>query len=148
MSLILCPHESGQTALLNTEDQTYIIIPVTTNKYFSNGRMFDFYESVDDFLNSESPAAVIAFYCTDRKNKGRRYVVTLTCRSTTTEIYNVEKTPSGWLKNERDAKGWDKSAPAIGVEVCEPCKAYFIYCVKEKESTTGFRVKAVKLIEK
>ena len=52
------------------------------------------------------------------------------------------------MKNEADKKGWDKSAPKTGIEICEPGKAYFVFCVKEKDSNIGFRVKAIKEIKK
>jgi hypothetical protein len=109
---------------------------------------FQMFESIDEFFESDYPAAIVTFYCMDRQIKGKRYYVDMLCRSSTTRIFNVEKASGSWLKNETDIKGWDKSAPKIGIEICIPGKAYFVYCIKEPDSNVGFRVKSVKEIRK
>lgn len=147
MSLIICDHESGQKCVVDPATQTYQIIPVSSNKFWMKGYPFDFFESVDEFRESGSKAAVIPFYCSNRKIKGKRYFVDLLCRAETTQIFNVEMTDGNWVKNESDKKGWDKAAPKTGIEICIPGQAYFIYVVKEN-TNSGFRIKSVMPIKK
>lgn len=146
MSWLILPHESGSQCLFDVDNQSYYLLP-------KRNKQFDLFESVDEFLQSNKPTAIIPFYCMEKKIDGKRYFVSMACRSNITRIFNIENINNSWRRNEKDKRPpthpyFDKSAPKTGIEICEPGKAYFIYCVKEKDSNIGFRVKSVKEIKK
>jgi len=135
--------ESGTKVWLNG-DGTYSEINKTTRKYFSQGKSYDFFESVIDFRESESNIAVIPVICVNRKIKKKRYYVEMLCRAEVTTIYNIEMINGNWVMNENDKR--DKNSPKQGIEICEVGKVYLMLVVRENDSIPGFRLKGVKLI--
>lgn len=146
MSYHILQHESGKKCLFNTDNQTYQLIePFDKNASRINfgGVLFNFFDTVEDFIQSSENSSVILFMCTKRETKKKRYIVHLLSGETTYLFYNYELSNGNWIKNESDPKGWDKSAPKVGIEICHPNKPYLVYLVKEKDTINGLRIKSV-----
>jgi hypothetical protein len=107
--------------------------------------MFDYFDSVREFIKSDKQTALILFFCAGRVVKGKRYQVTLITGSEYVDFWNVEKIASGWLNHESNSR--DLSAPRTGIEICYPGSAYLISLVKESDCLNGVRVKGVKRME-
>lgn len=139
-------HEEHGRVLFNTETQGFIVWPDTENKIALNGHLFDYFETLRKFLESDSQTAIILFFCSERIISGKRYKVTLITGSEAFEFWNVEKTDKGWIRHESDRS--DSSAPRTGIEICYTGSAYLVYLVKESDCLNGVRVKSVKKYEK
>lgn len=145
MSYHWITHETYGRVLFNTDTQGFIVMPDTANKIALNGKLFDYFESLREFIESESKAAIILFFCSKREVVGKRYKVTLNTMTEAIEFWNVEKTSVGWVRHESDRS--DSSAPATGIEVCYTGSAYLLYLIKESDCLNGCRVKSVKKVD-
>jgi len=108
--------------------------------------LFDYFDSVQEFIESDKQLAIIPFFCTKREIKGKRYQVTVITRRETLEFWNLEKVENGWLKHESDYRNSD--APKIGIEICQANCAYMFYVQKCPDSLNGIKVKSIKKLEK
>ena len=137
-------------------------IPNTSNKIAIRGKqininptevnvsaryiLFDYFDSVQEFVESDKTSAIIPFFCTKREIKGKRYQVTVFTRRETLEFWNLEKVEGGWLKHESDYR--NSNAPKIGIEICQANCAYMFYVEKYPDSLNGIKVKSVKKLER
>jgi len=108
--------------------------------------LFDYFDSMQEFIESDKTTAVIPFFCAKRETKGKRYQVTVLTRRETIEFLNLEKVEGGWLKHESDYRNSD--SPKIGIEICQVNSAYMFYVEKCSDSLNGVKVKSVKKLEK
>lgn len=145
MSYAYVTHETYGRVLFNTETQGFTVIPDTSNKIALSGKLFDYFESVREFVESDKQSAIILFFCSNREVQGKRYKVTLITQSETYDFWNVEKISSGWISHESSSR--DTAAPRTGIEICYTGSAYLIYLVKETDCLNGVRVKSVKRYE-
>lgn len=145
MSYHWITHETYGRVLFNTETQGFTVMPDTSNKIILSGREFDHFETLREFIESESQAAIILFFCSARLVSGKRYKVTLITGSESIEFWNVEKISSGWINHESSSR--DESAPKTGIEICYTGSAYLVYLAKESDCLNGVRVKSVKKFE-
>jgi hypothetical protein len=130
MSLYVIDHETEGRVVFNTETQTYRALPKTSGKLFVGGKPFDYFDSLSDFIQSDSAAAIILCYCIERKQVGKRDKVVLITYTERIEFFNVEKIDTGWLKHE--------------IELFKPEKGYLVYFIREKDCMNGARIKSVK----
>jgi len=145
MSYHWVTHETYGRVLFNTETQGFTVMPDTSNQIALSGRLFPYFETMREFIESDKQSAIILFFCSNREVKGKRYKVTLITGSETFDFWNVEKIVSGWLNHE--ANKTDASAPKTGIEICYTGSAYLVYLVKELDCINGVRVKSVKCYE-
>lgn len=151
-SMHISKEENRNISAYDFETEKLYRITDTSNKIALKGReggkynLFDYFDSVQELLESARDSAIIPFFCSKREIKGKRYQVTLITRRETIEFWNLEKTESGWLKHELDSRNPD--APKIGIEICEANCAYMFYVEKYPDSLNGVRVKSVKKLEK
>lgn len=145
MSYHFITHETYGRVLFNTETQGFTVLPDTSNKIALSGKLFDYFDTLREFIESDKQAAIILFFCAGREVKGKRYKVTLITMSESFEFWNVEKTTNGWLRHEADKM--DATAPKTGIEICYTGSAYLVYLVKESDCLNGCRVKSVKKME-
>jgi len=133
--------QDGEKLAINGYD--YRVIPDTRNKYFSRGKMYDYFTNVREFLDSDKTMCVVTLFVIERKKKGKRYFVTLLdAVSETFTIYNVEHYNGQWVNNEHNSR--NIRSPKQGIEICQAGQAYTFMIVKESESVFGFRVVGVK----
>jgi len=128
--------------IFNTETQGYTILPDTSNKIALSGKLFDYFDTLREFIESDKYSAIVLFFCSNRVVSGKRYKVTLITGSEAVEFWNVEKITSGWLRHEADKM--DQTAPKTGIEICYTGSAYLVYMVKESDCLNGVMVKSVK----
>lgn len=114
MRIRLTRDETGPI-LLNIENQTFQRIPETANKFFKGGKMFDFFDTITEFLKSDSQAAVIPFLAVSFTEKGKRYNVRILVEHDEYLFWSVEKIGSEWVKNN-----------IIGIDAEKPFLGYFI----------------------
>lgn len=145
MSYSWVEHETYGRVLFNTDTQGFVLLPDTRNKIVLSGKLFDYFDTLREFIESDKQTAIILFFCSNREVSGKRYKVTLITMSESFDFWNVEKTTSGWLRHEADRM--DKSAPITGIEICYTGSAYLVYLVKESDCLNGVRVKSVKKME-
>jgi len=126
-----------------TGEDTFKEIPDTRKKYFSKGKMYDYFESIVDFRESDKVMCIIPLYCVSRKNKGKRYFVELMdAMNYSIKLFNVERYNDQWVNNEHNDR--NIRSPKQGIEICYPGDCYTFLIVKEPESVFGFRVVGVK----
>lgn len=132
--------QDGQRLAIN--GSKYYLLPNMRNKYFSLGRVYSLFNTVQEFLASDSSTAVVPMVCINRKKKGRRYFVEILDEFECFKIFNVEMINGNWVNNEHNAR--NPRSPIQGIEICERGKCYTFLLVKEPDSVLGFRVRAVK----
>lgn len=120
--------------LLNIEDQTFQRIPETDNKFFRNGKMFDYFDSLEDLILSGKDMAVIPFWVISFAEKGKRYNVKLLISNSEFTFWNVEKAGREWVKNE--------------IVACDAERPYFGFFVRTKEAQNDCIIGAVMEIKK
>jgi len=153
MSYALVTHETYGRVLFNTETQGFVELPDTSNKIALSGRLFDYFETLKEFIESDKTTAVVLFFCKGReivynkKKQPTRYKVILMDGSfdPPVEFFNIEKIDIGWIKHESDKE--IPTAPKTGIEICYTGSAYLVFLVKESDCLNGVRVKSVKKME-
>lgn len=147
MSYHILQHESGKKCLFNTDNQTYQLIEPfdkTVSRINFGGVLFNFFDTVEDFIQSSENSSVVICFCSHIETKGGKFDVYLLSGLTTYVFKRAEKTTSNiWIRHCSDPKGLDKSAPKVGIEICHPNTPYLVYLVKEKDTINGLRVKSV-----
>jgi hypothetical protein len=101
--------------LLNIENQTFARIPETFNKFFKNGKMFDFFDTITEFILSGKPAAVIPFWALAFAEKGKRYNIRVLVEHDEYTFWNVERIGGEWVQNN-----------ILNVDAEKPYFGYFI----------------------
>ena len=104
--------------LLNMEDQTFQRLPDTANKFFRGGRMFNYFESLSDFMQSQCSDAVVPFWAVSFTEKGRRYSIKILIGGDEYTFWNVEKIGSEWIENK--IVGCDAEKPYFGYFIRNP----------------------------
>ena len=127
-------HISGKKCLFNSEDQTYTIIPDTSWKFFKNGKIFNFAESIGQFIESDNSTCIIPMFCLESKIKGKRVIFRFLDRHSEVSFFNVERIGDKWKHNECDQ--------------CKPNRAYFLFVQRNNDALNGCMVKSVMEIEK
>lgn len=145
MTFRIVPTDSQNICVFDTATQKLYELPDTSNQIALSGRLFAYFETLREFIESDKQAAIIMFFCSGREVNGKRYKVTLITGSESFEFWNVEKISSGWLNHEANSR--DATAPKTGIEICYTGSAYLVYLVKETDCLNGCRVKSVKRCE-
>lgn len=125
----LLTHSTGSKCLFDTDTQTYSIIPDTRNKFFKDGKMFNKFDSISEFIQSDKNSGIVPAYCSGTGIKGKRTWFTFLDRHNEIKFFNVERISDKWQRNE--------------CELCQENKAYFLYVVREDDALNGCLVKRV-----
>ena len=104
--------------------------------------MYDIFDTILEFLESDKNMCVVPVHCIDRKNKNKRYYVDIMDSFESFRIFNVEMIDGNWVNNENNSR--DIKSPKQGIEHCKVNQSYLFLLVKEPKSILGFRVKGVK----
>jgi len=132
--------QDGEKLAINGYD--YRVIPDTRNKYFSRGKMYNYFTNVREFLESDKNMCVVPLFVQNRKTKGRRYFIEVIDEQEVYKIFNVEHYNGQWVNNEHNSR--NIRSPKQGIEICKAGQAYTFMIAKESESVFGFRVVGVK----
>jgi hypothetical protein len=133
MSYCIVEHETEGKVLFNTETQGYKPIPDSRNKIAIKGRLFDYFETVGELLESDRNSSIVLMYCKGSKIAGKRVKVTMATSTETLDFWSVEKVSTGWVRNE--------------IEMCEESHAYMVFLIKEAEFINSVRVRSIKVME-
>jgi len=95
-------HELYGKVLLDTKTQTYKHLEQNSKQIFNyNGKTCTFYDSINEFIESDSDIAVIPFVCLGTKAIKKRTMSTLLdINNALSDFYNVERINDRWIKNE------------------------------------------------
>lgn len=94
-------HEIYGKVLLNTETQTYKHIEQNRNKIFTySGKQCAFFDSINEFIESDIEIAVVPFVCLGTKAIKKRTMATLLdINNDVCNYYNVELINGRWVRN-------------------------------------------------
>lgn len=115
--------------LIDILNQTYQRIPDTRNKFFVNGKMFDFAETIGELT---SMPAIVPVFCVETGEKGKRQYVKLLSGDEHFTFFNVEKIGSQWRQNE--------------ISKIFPNKAYFAYFEPQVGAENGYLIMSSVLV--
>lgn len=98
----ICDHEVYGKVLLNTKTQTFKHVEQVSKQIFNyKGKQCEFFDSVSEFIESDSEIAVVPFVCLGVKAIKRRTMATLLdINNAICDYYNVELINGRWVRNE------------------------------------------------
>ena len=118
--------------LLDVENQTFQRIPDAREKFIIDGRMFDFSDTIAEFLESEKVNAIIPVWCESTGSKGKRDFITLLSGQGRYTFFSIERVGGEWVKNK--------------IEKMNPNRAYFVYLESHPDMINECLILTVRLI--
>ncbi len=134
MTITVVDHQIEGKCLLDTETFEYYLLPYLNNKITFNSKLFNYAETIEDFINGDEIQSVIPVFCADVKKDKRRFFASIITGNDIINIYNVEKINDRWAHN--------------AIDIMEKLNVYFIFCKKDKSFDNGFMILRAKLIER
>lgn len=125
-------HDELGPVLLDVENQTFQRIPDSREKFIIDGRMFDFSDTVAEFLESEKVNAIVPVWCESTGTKGKREFVTLLSGQERYMFFSVERVGGEWVKNK--------------IEKMNPNRAYFVYLESHPDMINECLILSAKMI--
>lgn len=125
-------HSDGGKCLLDTNTLEYYRLPDLSNKTIIGGKVYGYFDTIKEYLESDFKTALIPVICNNIKKDKKRWVVRLLSGRDTFQFYNVEVIAGVWTRNEiLEMKGM---------------KAYFIFVEKHHDADNDFLIRGCKII--
>ena len=137
--IITVKHTDGYPVLLNTTEGVYYSLigivahNLAKDQIIINDRYFDFYETIELFLNSDKKKAIVPVFCIERKQKNKRFKVKLLSGLKSGEFYNVERINNRWEKNE--------------IDNIQSHSAYLVFLEKNKQADNECLIIGIKKVD-
>jgi len=120
-------HKDGSKVFLDTETKEWFRFPKVIAHNFApkdsiiiNNKYFTYFETIEEFLNSDKKRSIIPVFVVEKKQKGKRTKTTILSGQKKGEFFNVERINGEWVRNETD-------------ELIEN-KAYYLSIEKNKQA--------------
>ena len=125
-------HVDGGKCILDCSTFKYYQLPEIKRTVKSKGKEYDFYDYINEFINSKSTIGVVPVFCNWIKKVGKRIKVELLSELETYQFFNVERVNGSWSKND--------------IDKMEKFTGYFILIEKNKQAEKDFLIKFSKKI--